>query len=43
MDHPRTQRGNGYAISRDLTSQLVGVAGLKQLGREARKHPISQG
>jgi hypothetical protein len=33
---------NGYAISRDLTSRLVEVAGLAPLGRETRKHPASQ-
>jgi DNA modification methylase len=34
--------GNGYAVSRDLTSRLVPIAGLKPLGEEARKHPPGQ-
>jgi ParB-like chromosome segregation protein Spo0J len=36
------RRRNGYAVSRDLNPQLVEVAGLKPLGREARKHPPGQ-
>ena len=35
-------RGNDYALSRDLTPQLVPVAGCKPLGRETRKHPPQQ-
>src|SRR6516165_8310778 len=34
--------GNGFAVSRDLTSRLVEVAGLKPLGRATRKHPPGQ-
>ncbi len=34
--------GNGYIVSRDLSPRLVSVAGLKQLGRGARKHPPGQ-
>src|SRR2546430_16121253 len=35
-------RGNGYAVSRDLTPKLVPIAGCKPLGRETRKHPPGQ-
>src|SRR5262245_10958113 len=35
-------RGNGYALSRDLTPKLVPVAGCKPLGRQTRKHPPHQ-
>jgi ParB-like chromosome segregation protein Spo0J len=35
-------RRNGYALSRDLTPQLVPIAGCKPLGRETRKHPPQQ-
>src|SRR5438067_4056230 len=35
-------RGNGYAVSRDLSPKLVPVAGLMPLGRETRKHPPQQ-
>lgn len=38
----RRRRGNGYALSRDLTPRLVPVAGCKPLGRETRKHPPQQ-
>ena len=36
------RRGNGYALSRDLTPQLVPIAACKPLGRETRKHPPHQ-
>jgi DNA modification methylase len=36
------QRGNGYAISRDLTPKFVALEALKPLGRETRKHPPAQ-
>jgi hypothetical protein len=36
------RQGNGYAISRDLTSRLVEVGGLTPLGRATRKHPAGQ-
>ena len=36
------RHGNGFAVSRDLTSRLVEVAGLKPLGRATRKHPPRQ-
>jgi len=36
------QRGNGYAISRDLTPKFVALETLKPLGRETRKHPPAQ-
>jgi hypothetical protein len=36
------RHGNGYAISRDLTSRIVEVAGLRPLGRASRKHPPGQ-
>ena len=42
MARPIERRGNGYALSRDLTPQLVPVAGCKPLGRETRKHPPQQ-
>ena len=42
MDRPIGRRGNCYPISRDLTPQLVPVAGCKPLGRESRKHPPQQ-
>jgi DNA modification methylase len=35
-------RSNGYALSRDLTPQLVRLELLKPLGREARTHPAAQ-
>jgi DNA methylase/ParB/Sulfiredoxin domain len=35
-------RGNGYALSRDLTPQLVPVADCKPLGGETRKHSPQQ-
>ena len=35
-------RGNGYALSRNLTPQLVPIADCKPLGRETRKHPPQQ-
>jgi DNA modification methylase len=35
-------RGNGYAVSRDLTPRLVPVADCKLLGRETRTHPPHQ-
>ena len=38
----RGAHGNGYVLSRDLTPQLVPVAGCKPLGRESRKHPPQQ-
>src|SRR5260370_17218820 len=34
--------GNGFAISRNLDPNLVRVESLKPLGRETRKHPLSQ-
>jgi hypothetical protein len=34
--------GNGYAVSRDLSSKLVSVASCEPLGRETRKHPPQQ-
>ena len=40
---PRSSpRGNGYALSRDLTPRLVPIASCKPLGRETRKHPPQQ-
>jgi ParB-like chromosome segregation protein Spo0J len=42
MDRPIRRRGNGYALSRDLTPQLIPVASCKPLGRESRKHPPQQ-
>ena len=42
MDRRVYRRGNGYPLSRDLTPQLVPVAGCKPLGRETRKHPPQQ-
>ncbi len=38
----RWPRRNGYALSRDMTSQLVPVADCSPLGRETRKHPPQQ-
>ena len=35
-------RGNNYALSRDLTPQLIPVAGCRPLGRETRKHSPQQ-
>ena len=40
MDHQR--RGNGYALSRDLTPQRVPLGDLKSLGRATRKHSPQQ-
>src|SRR5260221_4640056 len=34
--------GNGFAVSRNLSPNLVRVESLKPLGRETRKHPPSQ-
>src|SRR5260370_38391880 len=34
--------GNGFAVSRNLNPNLVRVESLKPLGRETRKHPLSQ-
>jgi hypothetical protein len=42
MDRPIHRRGNGYALSRDLTPRLVRIAGLTPLGRETHKHPPRQ-
>jgi hypothetical protein len=42
MDRLTDRRGNGYAVSRDLTPRLIPVAGCKPLGRETRKHPPAQ-
>jgi DNA modification methylase len=42
MDRPPRRRGNGYALSRNLTPQLILVAGCKPLGRESRKHSPQQ-
>jgi hypothetical protein len=42
MDRQVRSRGNGYALSRDLTPRLVPIAGCKPLGRETRKHPPHQ-
>src|SRR5439155_10047188 len=40
---PRSSpRGNGYALSRDLSPRLVPIASCKPLGRETRKHPPQQ-
>lgn len=38
MNHALQDRGNGYALSRDLTPQLVPLADLKPLGQLTRKH-----
>jgi ParB-like chromosome segregation protein Spo0J len=35
-------RGNGFALSRDLTSRLVPLSDCKPLDRETRKHPPAQ-
>lgn len=42
MDRPSRRRGNGFAISRDLTPRRVSLAGLKPLGRATRKHAPQQ-
>src|SRR5947207_4157363 len=42
MDQLARGLGNGYALSRDLTSRLVPIASCKPLGRETRKHPPQQ-
>jgi hypothetical protein len=42
MDRLNRPRGNGYALSRDLTPRIIPVAGCKPLGRESRKHPPQQ-
>src|ERR1700751_2369967 len=42
MDRPPRRRGNGYALSRNLTPQLILVAGCKPLGRQTRKHSPQQ-
>jgi DNA modification methylase len=42
IETPPMLRGNGFAISRNLNPNLVGVETLKPLGRETRKHPPAQ-
>ncbi len=42
MDSSRQKCGNGYALSRNLTPQLVSLAKCKPLGRETHKHPPQQ-
>jgi DNA modification methylase len=42
MHRRSNRRGNGYALSRDLTPKPVPLAGCKPLGRETRKHPPQQ-
>src|SRR5580693_2436895 len=42
IETPPTPRGNGFAVSRNLNPNLVGVETLKPLGRETRKHPPAQ-
>jgi DNA modification methylase len=42
MERRISRRGNGHAISRDLTPHLVPVADCKPLGRETRKHSLQQ-
>jgi hypothetical protein len=39
---PRSSRGNGHAISRDLNPRLVPAESCKPLGHETRKHPPEQ-
>jgi hypothetical protein len=41
-DHPLKRRGNGYALSRNLTPQRIPLADLKPLGRATRKHSPQQ-
>jgi DNA modification methylase len=38
----RGVRGNGYALSRNLTPRLIPVASCNPLGRETRTHPAHQ-
>jgi DNA modification methylase len=42
MGRLNQDRGNGYALSRNLAPQLVPAASLKPLGRATRKHPRGQ-
>jgi hypothetical protein len=42
IETPPMLRGNGFAVSRNLNPNLVGVETLKPLGRENRKHPPAQ-
>jgi DNA modification methylase len=42
MDRMIQRRGNGYALSRDLSPRLIPIADCKPLGRETRKHPPQQ-
>jgi DNA modification methylase len=42
MNRQPMLRGNGFAVSRNLNPNLVRVESLKPLGRETRKHPLSQ-
>jgi DNA modification methylase len=42
IETPPMPRGNGFAVSRNLNPNLVGVETLKPLGRETRKHPPAQ-
>jgi DNA modification methylase len=35
-------KGNGFIVSRDLSSRLIPIADCKPLGRETRKHPHQQ-
>jgi hypothetical protein len=41
MNRQPMLRGNGFAVSRNLDPNFVGVESLKPLGRETRKHPPS--
>lgn len=42
MARSTIRRGNGYALSRNLTPHLVSVANCKLLGRATRNHPPHQ-
>ena len=42
MTQSSLQRGNGYAVARNLNPALVATASLRPLGRETRKHSPAQ-
>jgi ParB-like chromosome segregation protein Spo0J len=42
VDRQPVLRGNGFAVSRNLSPKLVRVDALKPLGRQTRKHPPAQ-
>jgi DNA modification methylase len=42
MEKSNRNRGNGYALSRNMTARLISVESCRPLGRETKKHPPQQ-